>query len=164
MRNILIAYVSKTGTTAEAAALIASRLEEKGFYTTVLPISEAGSLEIYDSFIIGGPINGMTWHPEASSFVSTNTVILSEKDVSFFCLSYMIKTGRDFWKKQISKAFDSSAAKVKPSSTGIFGGKIDKELPGIARFIFGVKRGSDADQRDNSEVIAWADKWAEDHK
>ncbi len=164
MANVLITYATKTGSTAEAAGIIASHLEKNGIYTTVLPIKDAADIDTFDAVIVGGPINGMTWHPDASSFVSSNAVTLRNRKVSYFCMSYIYKTGGKFWHKQISKAFDASSAIVSPVLTGIFGGVIDKPMPAPARLLFGIKKASAVDQRDNDAVIAWADKWIEENK
>ena len=161
MANVLIAYVTKTGSTEKAARLIASRLEENGYYTTVLPIDKAGDLETYDDVIIGGPINGMSWHQDAAAFVTANAEKLKSRNVSFFCLSYIYKTGSAFWRKQISKAFNASSAIVKPEMTGIFGGVIENPMPAPIRFIFGTKKDAPADQQDDGAVLEWAEKWIE---
>ncbi|MHB1453786.1 MAG: flavodoxin domain-containing protein [Saccharofermentanales bacterium] len=161
MKKILIAYVTKTGTTANAAEIIGGVLRERGFETTVLPITGAGSLESYDSVIIGAPINGMAWHPDATAFVNNRATELSQKDVSYYLMSYIYFTGCNFWKKAISKAFDKLPQSVRPRMTGMFGGKVDKEFPAFARFLFGVQKGMPTDMQDDETVRQWARKWAD---
>lgn len=161
MRKVLIAYVTKTGTTANAAEIIGSTLRDEGFDTTVTPIVDADSLDSYDSVIIGAPINGMAWHPDASAFVANHAEELSKKDVSFFLMSYIYFTGCNFWKKVISKAFDKLPQSIRPRTTGKFGGKVDKDFPAFARFMFGVRKGTPTDMQDGEAVRQWAKKWAD---
>ncbi|MHB8961962.1 MAG: flavodoxin domain-containing protein [Saccharofermentanales bacterium] len=161
MKKVLIAYVTKTGTTANAAEIIGGTLREEGFDTTVLPISGAGSLDSYDSVIIGAPINGMAWHPDATAYVANHAAELAQKDVSYYLMSYIYFTGCNFWKKAISKAFDKLPQTIHPRMTGLFGGKVDKEFPAFARFLFGVRKGTPTDVQDGEAVRHWAKKWAD---
>ena len=161
MKKVLIAYVTKTGTTANAAEIIGGTLRDEGFDATVMPLADAGSLDSYDSVIIGAPINGMAWHPDATAFVVNHAAELSQKDVSFYLLSYIYFTGCNFWKKVIAKAFGRLPQSVHPRKTGMFGGKVEKEFPAFPRFLFGVRKGTPTDLQDDETVRQWARQWAE---
>ena len=66
MSKILVAYVSKTGTTKEVAEEIGRILEEKGLEADVMEIPRVQGFEGYSGAVIGSPINGMRWLPEAN--------------------------------------------------------------------------------------------------
>jgi len=80
--RILIAYISKTGTTEEIARKIGDVLKERagtgavkdssGARIDALPISEVDSalLQDCDRIILGSPINGMKVLPEFKTFVT----------------------------------------------------------------------------------------------
>ena len=163
MEKVLIAYVTKTGTTKKAVEIISEVLETNNYYTTTIPISDVQETTGYDAVIVGGPINGMQWHPDATAFIRTNSESFEEKDVSYFALAYVYSIGSKFWKKQIDKAFNVSAKVIKPKITGIFGGKIDKEFSTIARLIFGIKKESPTDIQDFDKIRDWASEWVKLH-
>lgn len=159
MRKVLITYVTKTGTTAQSAAAIGSLLQENGFETVVTPLEEACPMALYDSVIIGGPVNGMAWHPQASAFVAEHAAELAGKDISFFCMSYIYFTGKNFWRKAIAGVFTKPSGAVKPRMTGIFGGKVGERMPAFARLIFGIAKDAPADCTDFDAVREWAGQW-----
>ena len=159
MKRVLIAYVTKTNTTKEVAAEIRQVLEAQGFLTDVLPIADVASLTEYQAVIVGAPINGMNWHPDATAFVTRFQQELNAVPTSFFLVSYLLFTGCDFWKKIIRKRLDKVSALVKPVSVGMFGGRIEKPFPAFPRFMFGVKKGAPIDVTNLEDVRAWALDW-----
>ncbi|MHB1484745.1 MAG: flavodoxin domain-containing protein [Saccharofermentanales bacterium] len=159
MNKVLIAYVTKTGTTKNAADEIAAVLQENGFETDVVPFAEVMKIEDYDAVIIGAPINGMNWHPDASAFVAKHQIELNRVPTSYYFMSYILFQGCGFWKKAINKSLDKVSLIVKPVKVGKFGGKLGKEFPAFARILFGVKKDSPIDLTDNTAVRKWADEW-----
>ncbi len=159
MKRVLITYVTKTNTTKEAAAEIRQMLEAQGFLSDVLPIAEVASLTDYQAVIIGAPINGMSWHPDAKAFVTRFQQELNAVPTSLFLVSYLLFTGCNFWKKIIRKSLDKVSALVKPVSVGMFGGRIDKVFPALPRFLFGVKKDAPIDATNPEDVRAWALDW-----
>ncbi len=157
MKKMLIAYTSKTGTTKEAAMIIKETFEKSDFEVDVLTFEQVTDLSPYASVIIGAPINGFRWVPEAAHFVEKNEDNLKKIPTAFFAMNYIAELGRAGIKKTIHKSFDSLKGKIKPQSVGFFGGKIDKELPGFARLLFGVKKGSPIDLSQPELIKQWAD-------
>ena len=156
MNKILITYITKTYTTKDAAVEIAGVLEENGFETEIIPIADVIKIEDYDAVIIGAPINGMNWHPDAAAFVEKYRNELSRVPTAYYFMSYILFQGCNFWKKIILKSLDKVGKLVKPVKTGMFGGKLGKEFPAFARILFGVKKNSPIDLTDNIEVRKWA--------
>ena len=152
----LIAHKSHTGTTKEAAEIIQNVFISKALDVELLEISEVKSVDKYDLIIIGAPINGMHWLPDASNFVSKHETTLKEKKVACFALSYIINDGRKFWKNRVRSNFKTTCQLVDPIDIMIFGGKIDKPMPAPARFIFGLSKEAPLDYRDNNRIKEWA--------
>lgn len=161
MGKILIATVSRTGTTDHAASLIEKVLQEQGHETIHKPIDRISSLEAFDLIVIGAPINGMSWHPEAIKFVESNTGILAQTKVALYLMSYMLDASRSLWNKRIHSSLDKVAQQVNPISIGYFKGKIDAKLPGPARFIFGLPKELPLDRTEDTKVSEWAEALTE---
>ena len=157
---VLIIYMTKTGTTKETADIINEVLIKEKFDVEVLKISEVDSIEKYEMIIIGGPINGMRWLPQISTFLEDNQSILNNKKVACFAFS-IISDGRKFWKKRIHKNFKKSYDSIKPIETAIFGGKIDQPMTGLPRLIFGLPKGSPLDYTNHDMVKNWSKKLIE---
>ncbi len=156
MTKILITYASATGTTKEIAGEIGKVLEEKGLVTELKAMSEVQELEKYSGVIMGAPINGMQWLPEASNFVEAHQGKLQQVPTACFLVSYLLMTGREGWKKVIRKSLNKVKAKINPVMVGMFGGKIGEDFPAVARFIFGIKKDAPKDARDWQTIRNWA--------
>lgn len=159
MNKVLIAYVTKTNSTKDAALEISAVLEENGFETDVIPFTDVVKIGDYDAVIIGAPINGMNWHPDASAFVAKYQTELNRVPTAYYFMSYILFLGCNFWKKAIDKSLDKVSLIVKPVKVGKFGGRLGKEFPAFARILFGVKKGSPIDLTDNMAVRKWAEEW-----
>ncbi len=165
--KMLIAYISKTGTTEEIARKIGEILKERaragdvrdpdGAHIDVLPIADVQSalLKDYDRIILGSPVNGMKVLPEFKAFVEEK-IAGSGKRVDLFIVSYMFGRGRKMWRNAISKEAERIRALAGASSVVIFGGRIAKALPGFARLIFGLPADLPLDQRDWAKIESWA--------
>ncbi|WP_428543248.1 flavodoxin domain-containing protein [Profundibacter sp.] len=85
-RNILIAYASRLGSTAEVAKTIA---DEIGAQTRC--IDDIESLAGYDAVIIGSAIRYDKWLPEATDFVKTHQSTLQSMPVAMGCVSKVVE-------------------------------------------------------------------------
>jgi len=165
--KILIAYISKTGTTEEIARKICAILGESSNADAdadasadqieVLPISEVDSIEQYDRLILGSPINGMKVLPEFKAFIEEK-IANSGKLVDIFAVSYMFERGRKIWRNAIKKDVEKIQALAHASSAEIFGGRLQNVLPRFARLIFGLPRDLPLDLRDWGKIESWARK------
>lgn len=158
MSTVLIGYISKSGSTKEIAEEISKILTQRGFSTTLQPLSDINHLDGYSAMIIGAPINGFQWLPEAVKFIEDHKGQLEKIQVAYFIVSYLIKAGRESVKKTMRGTLEKAKSIVKPISTGYFGGKVDGAFPTLFRFMFGVKKGTPADVRDWDEVRKWAEE------
>lgn len=162
MNKVLVAYASKTGSTAEVAEAIGAALAGRGIAAEVRKIGDAASIEGYVGAVLGSPINGMRWLPEASAFVSANAPALRSMPVALFYLSYIqFADGRPIWKRSIDAGMKALAASAGAFAVRGFGGKAASSLPGFARFIFGTRPDAPSDLRDWDAIRAWAGELAD---
>lgn len=160
MKKILITYVTKTGTTEHTANIIAEELASKGHLTTVLPISKVESLEGFDQVIVGGPINGMQWHPDAFKFIESNASTLKDQMIACYFVSYMLDAARPFWNSKLKATFEDLSQKYSLKQIGMFKGRVTEELPGPMRFMFGIKKGMEKDRTNDEDVRLWSKELA----
>jgi menaquinone-dependent protoporphyrinogen oxidase len=156
MSKVLVAYTTKTGTTRNYAEVLASTLKGQGLEVDVKPLAEAGGFDGYDAVLVGSPINGMQLVPEATSFLAANQARLVGKKTAVFSVSYMHGKARGMWNKAIEKSTARAAATAGASDWKVFPGRIDKPMPGFARFLFGFPADLPVDRQDPEVARAWA--------
>ncbi len=156
-KRIFVGYATKTGSTKETAEAIAKTLSGRGFGVDVKPFAQAGDLGAYDGFVLGAPVNGMAWHPDASAFVRANASTLAAKPTAYFLLSLAYGVGRASMKRAIPARLAPSSALAKPVATACFGGVIATEPPIVLRLLFGIKKGSPRDSRNWDDIHAFAE-------
>ncbi len=147
----LIVYYSKTGTTKQIAEAMGAELEN----AEVKTIDEAIKFDDYDKVIIGGPINGMNWNESVKAFVKANESELQKKKVAFYAVSYMVDACRSGWNNKIHHFSDGM---MKVDANTVFSGRVDKEMPGFARLIFGLEKGMPIDRVDLNHVKQFAEQ------
>ena len=158
MENLLIAYYSKTGSTKEVSEKIGIALKEFNFNVDVLPMTEISSIEGYDAVIIGAPINGFRWVPEADQFIGRFKEDLLKRPVFTFCLSYLSHYPRPFFRNMIRNNYEKSNAGLAPVKTAVFGGisMNGAGFPTFIRWVFGVPSNIPADTREWLQIMKWA--------
>lgn len=156
MGTILIAYISKTGSTRDAAVQIAEKLNTSGKSCEIKSLDQISNIDNFDSIILGSPINGMNLVPEMTQFIIKNKNQLKGKVIGVFALSYMFGAGRPAWNKAISRNVKKAAEALEVKHQGVFYGKINEKMPGPARFIFGLSKDLPLDRTDMKGVDAWA--------
>jgi len=161
MKKLCIAYVTKTNTTKEIAEEIAKVARDKSWDVKVLPVSAIDNLEEFDAILIGAPINGMQWLPEAVTFVEKNQHTLKKISTSYFLVSYLMNSGSKMWKKTINKSLNKVSELVQPLKIGKFDGRVEDEFGTIPRLLFGLKKNTPLDLRDWDAIRAWAQEYIE---
>jgi menaquinone-dependent protoporphyrinogen oxidase len=69
MQNVLVAYASKRGSTAEIAEAVADKLRECGLSVDCVPAGDVGTLEPYDAVILGSAVYVSHWPADARHFL-----------------------------------------------------------------------------------------------
>ena len=156
MAKVLVAYATKTGTTKEIAQEIARALQAEGLDAEARGIGSVEGLEGWSAVIVGAPINGMSWLPEALGFVRDHASALRSLPTAYFLVSYLLFQGGGFWKARIRAALDRVSAIAPPVGLGMFGGRLPAPLPTAARVLFGVRKGAPLDLVNPEAARAWA--------
>lgn len=160
MKKILIAYATRTGTTEETAREIAAVLVGRGLKAEAKPMAQVTSLDGWDGVVIGAPVNGMNWLPEADAFVTTRKAELAGTKVAVFFVSYLFTGARMMWKRAIKKNLDKVTSFTGASAAAVLGGRLPGPLPGFARFMFGTRKDAPLDVRDSGATREWAEALA----
>ena len=157
MGKYLIGYVSKTGTTQEIAEKIAAILKEQEIEVDVLSLENIKNTDQYAGIILGSPINAMKLLPELNSFIESNENI-KKKSVGIFIVSYIFGNGRKIWSNFIQKDVDRVRSQLAPQTIAVFGGRLDKKMPGFVNFLFGLSKDLPLDNRNWDHIDEWANE------
>ena len=128
-QNVLVAYATKHGATAEIAKRIGQRLMEAGLIITVLPADEVNDLTPYTAVVLGSAVYAGQWRGEAVDFLKANEHALTERSVWFFS-SGPTGTGDPValmkgWR--FPEALQPLADRIQPHDITLFGGLLDME-------------------------------------
>ncbi len=83
-KQILVAYATKHGATAEIAEKIGEVLRQEGLEAEVLPADRAGDPSAYGAVVLGSAVYIGQWRKEAAKFLEANEAALSGKPVWIF--------------------------------------------------------------------------------
>jgi menaquinone-dependent protoporphyrinogen oxidase len=189
MAEVLIAYASIAGSTAEVAEAVGNAMKDQEIQIDVRPIREVQDVTVYGAVIVGAPMI-VGWHKEAMDFVQTNQAALGKIPVAYFitCIE-LTQTGRTTVgpvpifldpnlghpptnpdklsikeRRALSEGYLQAvlgnAPQVEPVSVGFFGGKIDySKLKLFPRLFVKVVIRAEEGDRRNWQAIQM---WAED--
>ncbi|MFP4365428.1 MAG: flavodoxin domain-containing protein [Spirochaetia bacterium] len=157
MAKVLVGYITKTDTTKEIAEKIAAVLIMKGIDAQARGFQDVENPEDYEVIIAGAPINGMRVVPELTDYLKARPEAVQRVN-AVFAVSYMVKHARKAWQNSIRKSLQSIKDEYNAEHSAVFGGRVAEEMPGFARFIFGLPKGMPKDTRDWAEIEAWAKK------
>ena len=154
MSNILIAFSTNSGSTAEIADAVAGQLIRDGHTAEVKPIPDVTTLDNYDAVIVGAPMI-FGWHATARRFVRKFQEELANKKVAYFACAMSLtevpgdhlpdvpltidpslaaapqKSGKLSIKERFTsrgyylKPMLSAASAVKPLNIAFFNGKLE---------------------------------------
>ena len=79
MSQVLVAYASKHGATAEIAEAVADQLRQAGHAVDCVPADEAASVDSYDAVVIGSAVYMKRWRPEARRLLKRHKKVLAER-------------------------------------------------------------------------------------
>jgi menaquinone-dependent protoporphyrinogen oxidase len=85
MSNILVAYSTNSGSTAEVADAVAAELQQAGHAVDVKPMKDVAAVSGYDAVVMGAPMI-FGWHDQARRFVKKHQAELAGmKTACFAC-------------------------------------------------------------------------------
>jgi menaquinone-dependent protoporphyrinogen oxidase len=186
MKKVLIAYATRSGTTAEVARTIGEEMEKTETQVDVLSVDKVNGLESYDALVLGAPMI-LGWRRAALRFLRKNRSSLKRIPLAVFvtCMS-LTKTretsclgvpvmidenlpkppkdeSRLTFKERYSLVSNYlrpilQACPVKPVSVGVFGGRLDfSHMQWWAMiFVVLILQAQAGDKRNWEAIRAWA--------
>jgi len=157
--QVLVAYATKYGATAEIAEKIGQVLREAGLRADVLPADRVGDLTPYQAVVLGSGVYMGQWRKEATTFLAANEKALAERPVWLFSSG---PTGEGDpveltkgWR--LPTAQQPIADRIRPRDTAVFHGVLDMKKLNLAEkvIIKGIKAPI-GDFRDWNAITSWA--------
>lgn len=162
-KRILVAYASRTGTTARYAEAIGNTLRGNSLEVDVARMEDAKNLAAYDAYVIGSAIRSSKWLPEAAEFVRTNQAALRQKPVAMYTVAITMAMGKsDQYQTAVAGWAAPVRAMLMPVIDGFFPGRLDFSLLPVTwdtvmlrmAVIFGIFPKDD--RTDLNAASAWA--------
>lgn len=156
--SILVAYATRTGSTAEVAERIARHLCEAGLAAEARPVGEVTGLDGYSGAVLG---SAGSWLPEMTDFVPENRGALSAMPVAYFTM-HMLALGDDPAAAAERAKYTAKARDLVTLADEVFfQGMIDPaRLSFFDRLAVRLVKSLVGDRRDCDRIAAWADELA----
>lgn len=162
--QVLVAYGTKHGATAEIAEKIGEVLRQAGLRADVKAAGVAGDLIPYGAVVLGSGVYVGQWRKEAAAFLRANEGALAARPVWLFS-SGPTGTGdpvelMEGWR--FPKGLQPVADGIKPRDIAAFHGAIDPAKLGlIDKWMIKMVKAPVGDFRDWDAISAWATSIAE---
>ena len=158
-KQVLVAYATKYGATAEIAEKIGEVLRQAGLPTDVLPVDRVGDLSTYKAVVLGSGVYIGQWRKEAVKFLKANETILAEQLVWLFSSG---PTGEgdpvelaQGW--QFPGKLQPIADRIRPHDIAVFHGAVDVgKLNLIEKWMLKNVKAPIGDFRDWEAITSWA--------
>jgi menaquinone-dependent protoporphyrinogen oxidase len=159
-RQVLIAFASRNGSTAEIAVHIGEVLRERGFAVRVQPAGDVRSLDGVAAVILGSALYANRWRGEACRFARRHEAELRDRPVWLFSSGPLDDSASH---RHIPPVPDAAriAARIGARGHVTFGGRLTVDARGfIARAM--ARNGRAGDFRDFAHIAGWATLMAAD--
>ena len=135
--QVLVAYATRAGSTAEVAEGVAQALRDAGVDAVVRKASEVRDVVPYRAVIVGSAIRMGKPLSEAVDFVVRHRAELASKPVAYFAVCLTMKEDSPKNRETVAAYFEGLRQLHEPISLGLFGGKLDfRAISPIWRFFF----------------------------
>lgn len=158
-QQVLVAYATKHGATAEIARQIGEVLREEGLQTDVLPVQDVGDVTPYGAVVLGSGIYMGRWRKEAVAFLKANEQALVERKVWLFSSG---PTGEgdpvDLVEgRVVPEGVQPVVENIEPVDIAVFHGVLDaNQLNVFERLIIRMVKAPVGDFRDWDAITSWA--------
>jgi menaquinone-dependent protoporphyrinogen oxidase len=164
---VLVAYVTRYGSTKETAEEVATELRKQGLAVEVRPAREVQSLEGYRAVVIGTALYIGHWLKDTDRFLAEHREALASRPVAIFALGPTWGKPEDADWQECRTVLEKEPAKapwLRPVAVELFGGKYD---PARLRFLdklISLLPGSPLYKKPASDVRNWTAirAWADD--
>jgi menaquinone-dependent protoporphyrinogen oxidase len=166
-KNVLVAYGSWAGSTAEIAGMIAEALQEEGYSASAVPAGEVKDLSSYTAVVLGSGIRAGDMHNKVKAFMKQHRAALHDLPVAYFitCMCLKQPTPEKIQEAQgYMKPLLEKYPEITPVSQGMFAGVLDYgKIDWLSGWI--MKKiekdgGKGGDYRDSQAIRAWAKETA----
>jgi menaquinone-dependent protoporphyrinogen oxidase len=156
-KEILVAYASRSGSTAEVAQAVGEALREAGGMVDVVPVKKVSDLAPYGAVVVGSAIRVGRWLPEAVRFVQTHQEALSRMPTATFAVGMAVASEDEDTRRTAEAYLDPVRAIVQPAGEALFAGAMDYgRLPFVTRVLIKLIGIAEGDHRDWGAIRAWA--------
>ncbi len=158
--NVLVAYGTTDGSTAEIADAIADVLRKDGLSAEARPARSVASVASYDAVVVGGGLYAGRWQKHARRFLRRHHRELAERPLWLFTSGPLDASASE---RDIPPVPGVKKAMVRLDAKGhiTFGGCLEEGAKGwVARMI--LKNGKGGDFRDFARIEEWAAEVAEE--
>ena len=157
--QVLVAYATKYGATAEIAERIGQVLRQQGLRADVLPADRVSDLTSYQAVVLGSAVYIFRWRKEAARFLRANERALAERPVWLFS-SGPTEQGdpvqaTEGWR--LPKALQPIAERIHARDMAVFHGALDPQRMNlIERWMIKNVKAPVGDFRDWDAIASWA--------
>ncbi len=123
--QILVAYATRAGSTAEVADAVGKRLAADGIRVDVKPIKKVHSIDGYRGVVLGSAIRRGAVLPETDNFVRNHKEELEKIPVAYFIVCMILRKDNEETRKTAASYLDPLCAEITPVDVGMFAGKLD---------------------------------------
>ncbi|MBN1991990.1 MAG: flavodoxin domain-containing protein [Anaerolineae bacterium] len=157
--QVLVAYATKYGATAEIAERIGKVLRQAGLPADVLPADKVSNLTPYQAVVLGSAVYIGKWRKQAARFLQANEKMLAQQKVWLFSSG---PTGErepvellQGWR--LPKAQQAIADRIQPRDIAVFHGNVNADkLNFIEKWMIKNVKAPVGDFRDWEAITAWA--------
>jgi menaquinone-dependent protoporphyrinogen oxidase len=155
--KILVAYTSRTGSTAEIAQAIGKELEAVGLDVMVSDMKGTGSIEGYRAVVIGAPVYMAAIEKDVALFVARHRDGLSRIPVAAFAVGIAPVDHRVGSVESVVEKLRAALDPVKPVAVIMFAGRLElARMSFVQRTMTGLMKVLTGDFRDWEAIRAWA--------
>ena len=162
--QVLVAYATTHGATAEIAEKIGQVLRDAGLATEVLPASRAADAGAYKAVVLGSSVHIGRWRKEAATFLKANQGALAHLPVWLFSSGPTGEADIEELTKgwRFPKALQPVADHIQPRQIVVFRGAVDvAKLNAVEKWMIKKVDAPLGDFREWDVISSWAAAVAE---
>ena len=161
-KRVLVAYVSKAGSTAEVAETIGATLRAAGLSADVRRAQDVQDLSAYDAVVLGSGARIGRLFGGAAHFAKKHQAALAQKKVAYFVVCMTMKQDTPQNRETVKGYLAPLRQVCEPFSQGLFAGRMSLETLGpVWRFFMRQSKPEDlGDFRNWDAIRAWAQEIA----